>query len=92
MALIKKTEQPSGVSGEYWKVGAVRMHNESATVDMDLYVDESNRRAGKSTVQSKLYSFEGFSVKELDAADMNPIKLAYAKAKEHDDFKDAEDA
>lgn len=91
MALKKQLELDSGAVGEYWRITEIVVNrlNDTASVEMFLYVDEAARGVGKSPLSTQRFRLQNIDLVVLSQT--NPVAAAYAKLKELDTFTDAED-
>lgn len=101
MALEKEFTLPSGVVGEYLRIGQVILSNYRVRLRVDLYKDAAARQAHKSPLVegfaqkqvSSLHSGDmeyAFSITE-EQLDDNLLELAYDFLKTLPTFSDAED-
>jgi hypothetical protein len=80
MALRKKKELATGLVAEYWRITTVTITPPEAMVFLDLYANETARRAGKIAIPHESYSVscpDGFTIEAMDKK--NPIALAYER-------------
>ena len=88
MALIKKKELSTGVSGEYWKIHQLTIINDICYISLALYLNKAARLANKDIISAQNFTFDtGFAAADMDLK--NPVKIGYEKIKANIDFADA---
>ena len=95
MALKKKIELETGIEADYWRISKVLIVGmQSATAYVELFKDEGSRRGSKQPVLRDEFTWAGednpFTADGIERG-VNPMKICYAKLKEGDKFKGAED-
>lgn len=92
MALLKQVELASGISGEYWRVTRVNINrlDDTAAVEMRLYLDAEARSAGKDEIRTEWFYLEQVDLDALRGTD--PVAATYTRLKQLPEFEGAADA
>ena len=95
MALQLSKEQPSGVTGDYWRIREVKVSPSKVECTVELYKDSAARIANKAEMEVTIYVWEGADhpceVADMDAVNENVYSLCYDKLKTLAEFSDAVD-
>jgi hypothetical protein len=96
MALNKTVTTIHGVSANYWKITILDVDflSEIAIVQIDLFLNQAARDAGKNSLYHYRFTWSGDDFPfTTDAMDVdNPLTIAYNKIKQTIEFQGATDA
>lgn len=94
MALQLVREQPTGLSGNYWKITDIQIYNKGAlcVVSVALFKDQAASDSGKTDIKTVQYTVENKCREEdYTATGDTPHKLIYNHLKTLPEFSGAVD-